>query len=186
MNLELNNKYQLLRAGISDLADIVVFEKKVLNDSSEYSSIRSLKNFIKSPNSEFLLIKHTDKIIAYGLLTLRHFKQKPSGRICKIAVDKSFRKLGLANKIIGELEKFAVKNLMTGIYAEVRESNIASLNLFQKLGYKRQKTLFGYYSSINGSYELENGIKLYKGLKQQSERAIESSDLTFYCFIKFS
>ena len=100
------------------------------------------------------------------LLTLRYFKQKPSGRICKLAVDKGFRKAGWATELINELEKFAVKNLMTGIYAEVRESNIASLNLFQKLGYKRQKTLFGYYSSINGSYELENGIKLYKGLER--------------------
>ena len=162
MNLELNNKYQLLRAGISDLADIVDFEKRVLNDSSEYSSIRSLKNFIKSPNSEFLLIKHIDKIIAYGLLTLRHFKNKPSARILKIAVKKGFRRIGLASELICELEKYALKNSMTGIFAEVRESNMASLNLFQKLGYKITKTLYGYYSSINGSYDLENGIKLYK------------------------
>ena len=165
MNNESDNKYQLIKAGISDLADIIDFEKRVLNDSSEYSSKRSLKNFIKSPNSEFLLIKHCGKICAYGLLTLRYFKQKPSGRICKLAVDKGFRKAGWATELINELEKFAVKNSMTGIFAEVRESNQASLSLFQKLGYKKTKILFGYYSSINGSYDLENGIKLYKNLE---------------------
>ena len=164
MNSVSNKKYQLIKAGIYDLEDIVDFEKKVLNDSSEYSSERSLKNYIKSSNSEFLLIRYFGKICAYGLLTLRHFKQKPSGRICKIAVDKKFRRIGLASRLVCELEKFAVLNSMTGIFLEVRESNSASFKLFQKLGYKETKVLFGYYSCINGSYELENGIKLYKSL----------------------
>ena len=167
MNIESDNKYQLLKAGISDLADIIDFEKRVLNDSSEYSSKRCLRNYIKSSNSEFLLIKHFGKICAYGLLTLRFFKQKPTGRICKLAVDKGFRKSGLATKLINELEKFAVKNSMTGVFAEVRESNQASLSLFQKLGYKKTKILFGYYSSINGSYDLENGIKLFKSVEHR-------------------
>ncbi|MBQ2592270.1 MAG: GNAT family N-acetyltransferase [Candidatus Riflebacteria bacterium] len=162
MNLESDNKYQLSKAGISDLADVIEFEKKVLNDSSEYSSVKCLKSFIKSINAEFLLIKYKDKICAYGLLTLRHFKNKPSARILKIAVDKTFRRLGLASRLISELEKYALKNSMTGIFAEVRESNTASLALFQKFGYKEARILFGYYSSINGSYDLENGIKLYK------------------------
>ena len=164
MNSVSNKKYQLLKAGIFDLAEIVDFEKKVLNDSSEYSSERSLRNYIKSTNSEFLLIKYLGKICAYGLLTLRNFKQKPSGRICKIAVDKNYRRTGLASRLVCELEKFALLNSMTGIFAEVRESNSASLKLFQKLGYKKINVLFGYYSCINGSYELENGIKFYKNL----------------------
>ena len=164
-------EYKLVRACIFDLDDIISFEKNVLNDSSEYSSKRSLKNSIKSSNSEFLLIKHSGKICAYGLLTLRFFKQKPSGRICKLAVDKGFRKTGLATKLINELEKFAVKNSMTGIFAEVRESNQASLSLFQKLGYKKTKILFSYYSCLDDSYELENGIKLYKPILLQNRLA---------------
>ncbi len=158
-------KYKLVRACIFDLNDIVSFEKSVLNDSSEYSSKRSLQNFIKSSNSEFLLIRFEEQICAYGLITLRHFKNNPSARILKIAVNKDFRRIGLASKLICELEKFAVENSMTSVYAEVRESNIPSLNLFRKLSYKKTKILFGYYSSINGSYDLENGIKLHKSLE---------------------
>lgn len=161
-------EYKLVRACIFDLDDIISFEKNVLNDSSEYSSKRSLQNFIKSSNSEFLLIKFEKQICAYGLITLRHFKNKPSARILKIAVDKGFRRIGLASKLIGELEKFAVKNSMTGIYAEVRESNKASLSLFQKLGYKKTKTLFGFYSCLDDSFDLENGIKVFKSVERQS------------------
>mgnify|MGYP002626083857 CR=1 FL=1 len=166
MQSEKNNEYKLKRACISDLDGIIDFEKKVLNDSSEYSSKRSLRGYIKSLQSEFLLIKCNNNICAYGLLSLRHFKNKPSARIFKIAVDKDFRKLGLASKLIYELEKFAAKNCMTGIYAEVRESNMASLNLFKKFGYKKTRTIFGYYSSINGSYDLENGVKVFKSIKR--------------------
>ncbi len=155
-------KYKLVRACIFDLDDIISFEKNVLNDSSEYSSKRNLQKYIKSSSSKFLLIKFEKQICAYGLIAIRHFKNKPSARILKIAVKKGFRRIGLASELICELEKYALKNSMTGIFAEVRESNMASLNLFQKLGYKITKTLYGYYSSINGSYDLENGIKLYK------------------------
>ena len=158
-------KYQLSRAGICDLDSIISFEKNVLNDSSEYSSKRSLRNFIKSSSSEFLLIKFEKQICAYGLIVLRHFKNKPSARIIKIAVEKGFRRIGLAEKLICELEKFAVANSMTSIYAEVRESNKASLNLFQKLGYKKIKTLFGCYSCLDDSYDLENGIKIFKSVE---------------------
>ena len=156
------NRYKLVRACIFDLDDIISFEKRVLNDSSEYSSKRSLQNFIKSSNAEFLLIKNNEQICAYALIVLRHLKNRPSARIYKIAVDKCFRRIGLASKLIGELERFAVENSMTGIYAEVRESNKASLSLFQKFGYKKIKTLFGFYSCLDDTYDLENGIKLYK------------------------
>ena len=163
-------KYKLVRACISDLDDIISFEKSVLNDSSEYSSRRSLYNYIKSLNSNFLLIKSSNKICGYGLAVLRHFKNKPSARILKIAVKSGHRRKGLAVQLLEELEQFAVNNSMTGIFAEVRESNHPSLRLFQKIGYQKTKTLFDYYSCLDNSYELENGIKLYKHLvaKRQS------------------
>ncbi len=163
-------EYKLVRACIFDLDDIISFEKSVLNDSSEYSSRRSLRNFIKSLNTNFLLIESSDQICGYGLVVLRHFKNKPSARILKIAVKTGYRRKGLAALLLNELEKFAVRNSMTGIFAEVRESNKASLQLFHKLGYQETKTLFGYYSCLDNSYELENGIKLYKHLvaKRQS------------------
>jgi ribosomal protein S18 acetylase RimI-like enzyme len=160
-----NGKHKLVKACVSDLEDIKFFEKKVLNDCSEYSSTRTLKKLIKSNNSLFLLIKESSNIICgYGIVTLRHYKYTPSGHIYKIAISNAHRKIGLATKLLKELEKFVLDNNFHKIFAEIRESNKASLNLFNKLGYKHLKTLFGYYSCLNQSYDLENGIKVYKYL----------------------
>ncbi len=155
-------KHKLVKACVFDLEDIVVFEKQVLNDSSEYTSKSNLKRLINSTNSEFLLVKnHKNRICAYGIVTLRHFKI-PSGHIYKIAVLPEYRKKGLGTKILLELENFVYKNSIFKIFTEIRQSNRASLGLFQKLGFNSIGILYAYYSCLDDSYELENGIKLCK------------------------
>ena len=64
-------KHKLSKACVFDLEDILSFEKQVLNDSSEYTSKRSLKRLIKSANSEFLLIKNQ------SLAGLIEYNQRP-------------------------------------------------------------------------------------------------------------
>ena len=168
MQSEKSREYKLEKACIFDLEEIILFEKQVLNDSSEYTSKKNLKRIIKSPNSEILLIKNREnKICSYGIATLRHFKSVSSGHIYKIAVLPEFRRIGLATRIVKELEKFVSRNNMFKAFAEARESNKASLALFEKSGYKRVKTLYGYYSCLNDSFELENGIKLCKVIIKQ-------------------
>lgn len=156
-------QHKLVRACVSNLEDIILFEKSVLNDISEFTSKNNLIKLLKSSNSCILLIKNAnDNICAYGIATLRHYRNNPSGHIYKIAVDKDCRRIGLATNILKELEKYIVQHSIYKIYAEVRESNTASMNLFKKNGYKKLKTLFAYYTCLDESYELENGIKLYK------------------------
>lgn len=158
-----NIEHKLLKACVFDLDEITFFEKQVLNDSSEYTSARNIKKHIESKNTCFLLIKNKDnRICGYGIATLRHYSPTPSAHIYKIAVSPEFRRLGLGFKLLKELEKFIVKKNIFKIYAEARENNNASLGLFQKSGYKRIKTLYAYYSCLDESYELENGIKLCK------------------------
>lgn len=155
-------EHKPVKACVSDIDEIIIFEKNVLNDSSEYTSKSNLKRLIQSSNSEVLVIKNKKKIYAYGIVTLRHFKNLPSGHIYKIAVLPELRNCGIATAILSELEKYVTRNNIFKLFAEVRESNKASLSLFQKLGYMPIRNLFGYYSCINNSYELENGIKLCK------------------------
>ena len=156
-------KHKLVEACVFDLDDIFIFEKQVLNDSSEYTSKKNLNRIIKSPKTQILLVKDSKgRICAYGIATLRYYKPIPSGHIYKIAVLPEYRRLGLGSELMKELEIFIYKNKIFKVFAEVRESNEASLGMFQKLGYKRAKNLYGHYSCLDDSYELENGIKLCK------------------------
>ncbi len=156
-------KHKLIKACVSDLDEIKFFEKQVLNDSSEYTSARNLKRIIKSADSEVLLVKDgKNKICAYAIVTLRHYKNVPSGHVYKIAVTQEYRRRGLATELIKKLEEFVINNSIFKIYAEARESNKASLGLFKKQGYKEVKQLFAHYSCLNNSYELENAVQLCK------------------------
>ncbi len=159
-------EHKLTKACVSDLEQIILFEKQVLNDSSEYTSSRNLLRLIKANNSNsvFIVKNKKNQIYAYGIVSLRHYKNTPSGHIYKIAVLPEFRRIGLGTKLLKEIEKTVQKNNIFKIFAEVRESNKASLGLFQKLGYKAIKSLYAYYSCLDKSYELENGIKLCKTL----------------------
>lgn len=155
-------EHKLVRACVLDLENIIFFEKEVLNNVSEFSSKRTLRKLINSDKTLFLLVKNRlEQICGYGIITLRYYS-KPSGHIYKIAVKDECRRMGLASKILEELEKYAISKSIGKIFAEVRENNAASLELFNKFGYKKSKILFGYYPSNTDSYELENGIKIFK------------------------
>ncbi len=156
---------KLQKAWVFDLKKIVNFEKEVLNDNSEYSSEKTLKKLLQSEKSEILLIKdNRNNICGYGIIKINYYKTSISAHILKLAVSLNYRRQGFAKNILENFEKFALKKSASRIYAEVRESNVASLSLFYSFGFKRIKKLFGYYSCLDNSYELENGIKLCKDL----------------------
>lgn len=143
---------------------IAAFEKAVLHDCSEYTSSRQLTRYLNSPDAAIVIIyDNKEQICAYAIGTVRHFK-KPSGHILKIAVRKNMRRKGLGTKLLNILESYFLQKSMTKIFAEVRKSNIASLEMFEKSGYKSSGTLFGYYGCQNEDYNLEDGIKLVKKL----------------------
>lgn len=151
----------VIKADITDLAEIVNFEKEVLN-RLEYTSVHVLRRIIKSKTAEVLIIKDKGTICAYAIGSLRFFK-KPSGYIYKIAVKESMRRNGLASHILNSLEDFFVKNSMEKSFVDVRESNKSSLALFRKNGYETVKKPSFYFSSDEG-WELEKGVKFSKVL----------------------
>lgn len=153
----------VIKADIADLAEIIDFEKEVLN-RLECTSLRSLHRLLKSKTAEILLVKSENAICAYAIGRLRFFK-RPSGYIYKIAVKESFRKIGLATLLLESLEGFFIKNAMAKSIVEVRESNIASIALFQKNGYNSiNNGRPSLYFSSNDGWELEKGVKFSKVL----------------------
>ena len=145
---------------------ISAFEKEVLLDCSEHTSRRQLVRYLKSPNvAVVVLYDDSKKICAYGIGSFRRFK-KPSGRILKLAVRKDVRRKGFGMMIVNCLECFFLQKSATKVFAEVRQSNTASIMLFQKSGYKISGTLYGYYGCQNESYNLEDGLKFLKELSK--------------------
>ena len=56
--------------------------------------------------------------------------------ILKIAVSKSFRKIGIAKELMKEIEELSIQLQRKKIILEVREGNNSAITLYKKLGYK--------------------------------------------------
>ncbi len=59
------------------------------------------------------------------------------GYINNIAVSASSRRQGIAERLLGRIDRYAVKKELSFVSLEVRESNLAAISLYEKCGYKR-------------------------------------------------
>jgi ribosomal protein S18 acetylase RimI-like enzyme len=73
-------------------------------------------------------------ICFYGYST---FRAAPLINIHDIIVSKSFRGLGIGNKLMGEIEKVAYAKKCCKITLEVRHDNAIARSLYTKLGFSR-------------------------------------------------
>ncbi len=69
-----------------------------------------------------------------------------SATICQIAIQKGYRRLGLASKLLDEMFKDCYAEKVRNITLEVRGSNEAAISLYKKYGFKFVVSKEGYYS----------------------------------------
>lgn len=115
----------------------------------------SEKSFLeeaKNPLARYFVAKDEDKIVGYGGIWL----VSGEGQITNIAVHPQCRKKGIASAILEELIKSAEG--CEQIFLEVRESNIAAINLYEKHGFKNCGVRKNFYHS-----PVENGIIMIRG-----------------------
>ncbi|SHD76653.1 GNAT family N-acetyltransferase [Schnuerera ultunensis] len=89
-------------------------------------------------NSRFFIIEYKNQpagLISYSSLDLRN----RTAMLSIIIGNKKFRRLGIGQKAILKLEKYLKDEYnIRKLSAEIFEENVASLNLFNSLGYKEQ------------------------------------------------
>jgi [ribosomal protein S18]-alanine N-acetyltransferase len=79
--------------------------------------------------------------------------------LINVAVDVAYRHQGWGSFLVEHLEKAAYQHEATKIFLDVRESNLAAIQLYQKFGYKKVGVRRRYYSD-NG----ENALVMAKHL----------------------
>jgi ribosomal-protein-alanine N-acetyltransferase len=147
---------KIRRANIDDLKEIYRIEKESFPDPYPYGL---LKAFLFHPGVYLVAIVE-EKIIGYCIGIIRN---EDIGHIISIAVDKNYRRRGigtiLLRNTINELMKLGARK----IRIEVRESNIAAIKLYEKIGFREKEKIYGYYSdgetAIVMFLELENHQK---------------------------
>jgi len=79
-----------------------------------------------------------------GFVILR--KMGDEAELLQIAVDKSARRLGVADMLLGAALCYARDNALAPVFLEVRKSNDAAVALYKKHGFKPVRQRKNYYS----------------------------------------
>jgi ribosomal-protein-alanine acetyltransferase len=74
------------------------------------------------------------------------------GHILTIDVAPAYRRKGIAQKLLQQIEAILKEKSIKECRLEVRENNTAALNLYRKLGYKKIGKLEKYYGTAHGLY----------------------------------
>jgi [ribosomal protein S18]-alanine N-acetyltransferase len=75
-----------------------------------------------------------------------------SGHILTLDVLPPYRRKGIAQRLLLEIETVFKERGIKECRLEVREGNVAASNLYQKLGYKKVGKLEKYYGNAHGLY----------------------------------
>ena len=103
----------------------------------------AFSNDAKNPIAEYVIARIDDKIVGYA----GFWQVLDEGQITNIAVLKKFRRQRIAQKMLFELiSKAKAKNLKV-LSLEVRESNLAAINLYSGLNFKNVGIRKNYYKN---------------------------------------
>jgi len=113
---------------------------------------QQIANLLTDYNSIGLVEKVSNQIV--GFLIGRIYAEEKSliGHILTLDISPSHRQKGIAQRLLLEMEKIFKEKGVKECRLEVREDNIAAINLYQKLGYEKAGKLRGYYGKAHGLY----------------------------------
>jgi ribosomal-protein-alanine acetyltransferase len=103
-------------------------------------------------NSINLIAKIKSEIVGFIIGMIYFERNLIVGHILTIDVSVVHRQKKIAEKLMQEIEKIFKEKGANACRLEVREDNVAALNLYKKLGYKKIAKLKNYYGNAHGIY----------------------------------
>jgi ribosomal-protein-alanine acetyltransferase len=141
-------KISIQDASLKHLERLYEIEQKCFK--SEAFTKQQIAHLLAHPNSVSLIAKDNHNIIGFVIGMIFAEREKLTGHILTIDVYPSHRRMGIGSTLLKQIEKIFIGKGVKTCYLEAREDNVAALNLYQKLGYKKVGNLKNYYKNAHG------------------------------------
>lgn len=133
-----------------DLRQVAEIESQIFSlPWSEKAFEESLNN----RNTLYIVAKEKEKVLGYTGMYIS-FQE---GNITNIAVNPDYRRKKIGLKLISEILKRAKQIGVTDVILEVRETNVAAISLYEKMGFEEAGIRKNFYEK-----PLENAIIMWK------------------------
>jgi ribosomal-protein-alanine acetyltransferase len=103
-------------------------------------------------NAIGLAARVNSEIAGFAIARVDIGRNTSFGHILTVDIASAYRRKGIAQKLLQEIETIFREKGIKECRLEVREDNVAALNLYQKLGYKKVGKLEKYYGEAHGLY----------------------------------
>ena len=137
-------------ASIGLLDKLVEIEEQCF--SQEAFTKRQISYLLTDYNTIALVAKANGEIAGFIIAQIEIEGSRLYGHIITINTALSFRKKGIASKMLQEIETILKKKGIRECHLEVREDNYAALKLYLKNGYQQIGRLDRYYGKTHGLY----------------------------------
>jgi ribosomal-protein-alanine N-acetyltransferase len=111
-----------------------------------------IAELLRDYNSIGLAARVDGKIVGFVIGMICVDGRVLQGHICTIEVLPAFRRRGIGEKLLVEIEKIFKQRKVKTSALEVREDNVAAIGLYRKSGYYAIGRLKNYYSTAHGLY----------------------------------
>lgn len=134
-------------ARLEDLDQLVAIEHRCF--TTNRLSRRSLRYMLRNPQAS-LLVEEEQGLVQGYLLTFIH-KRSVLARHYSLAVLPDFRCRGIAERLLGVMEKQCGK---AGVRLEIRTDNRTAMGLYERLGYRVRRRIDAFYEDGAAAFEM--------------------------------
>lgn len=117
---------------------------------------QQMTHLLTDYNSVGLIAKVDGKIVGFIIGMIYFDRSSSVGHILTIDVLPAYRRRGIGQRLLVEMENIFKSKGVKTCRLEVREDNTAALHLYKKLGYEIAAKLKNYYGKVHGIYLRKN------------------------------
>ncbi len=147
MNIKTKNgQYLIRKAVLEDLYKMLEIEKEAFG--KHHWSYQAFESELNNQYSTYFVcsdILDEKGVIGY----VGYWKVLDEGHITTIAVDSSYRRRHIADILLYKIIQDAIKKNILWLTLEVRNSNLAAINLYKKFKFSQLGIRKGYYQDNN-------------------------------------